>query len=135
MNVGGAFGGGQSRTLPFEKKKESAMNVQDCVKLNINDKPLTFERAIKYLEYRAENRAPTIAMTLANKVSCKDNAFKPWQRSDGFEKLFVSQMKNNDKDFDLLIEKIRKDIPESELKKYALRRTHSQQLSNHLLPP
>ena len=74
-------------------------------------------------------------MTLANKVSCKDSVFKPWKRSDGELKLFISQMKNNDKDFDKLIEKMRKDIPQDEVDKVKFRRTQSQHTLDHILPP
>lgn len=134
VEVVGAFGGGKGHSLPFGSK-ESVMNIQECVKLDENDKLLTLDRAIKYLEYRAQNREPNIAMTLANKVSCKETAFKPWQRSDGYAKLFISQMKNNDREFDILIDKMRRDIPESDIKKYSKRRTQSQHLKDHEIPP
>ena len=115
VEVVGAFGGGKGHLLSLGRK-DSVMNMQDCVKLDKNDKLLTLDRAIKYLEYRAQKRAPNIAMTLANKVSCKETDFKQWQRSDGYAKLFVSQVKNNDREFDALIDKMRRDISESDIK-------------------
>lgn len=67
-------------------------------------------------------------MTLANKVSCKDNHFKRHTRSDGFEFLYVSQMKNNDKEMDQIIDNLKKNHPKSEIEKYSLRRTQSNQI-------
>jgi hypothetical protein len=67
-------------------------------------------------------------MTLANKTSCKENPFKRHTRSEGFEFLYVSQMKNNDREFDIVIERLRKNIPQSQIDGYALKRTKSNQM-------
>ena len=61
-------------------------------------------------------------MTLANKISCKGNQTP---RPKGLEFLYVSQMKNNDKDFEKVIERLRKNIPDADVQKYAMRRTKS----------
>ena len=67
-------------------------------------------------------------MTLANKISCHDNNFKQHGRADGFEFLYVSQMKNNDKEFDMVIERLKKNIPDEQVKEYALKRMESNKL-------
>lgn len=140
-DVKGTFGGTSERKLPFEAKKESVMNIQNWVKIDSVDQPslgtngydigiviYSIFIAIKYLKLRSENRDKAIAMTLANKISCKDNTQKMSTRSDGYQVLYKSQMKNNDKEFKMVVDRLKKNIPEHESKKYALRRMQSDNL-------
>ena len=67
-------------------------------------------------------------MTLANKVHCNEDHFHRYTRSDGMEFLFLSQMKNNDREFNLVVDKLKHQIPNEQVDKYALRRTKSNYL-------
>lgn len=98
---------------------------QDVIQVTYGLIILTIEIAIKYLQLRGERKDKLTAMTLANRVSCKDEGFHRHTRSDGFEFLFVSQMKNNDREFDVVVQRLKNEIPQSQVDNYALRRTHS----------
>ncbi|CAI2384513.1 unnamed protein product [Moneuplotes crassus] len=116
------FGGTSERKLPFEGKKESVMNMQECVKIDKIEQTLKAkngcETAIQYLKLR-ETKDKDIAMTLANKVHCNDPiSFKSIGR-DGFEFLYESQMKNNDKEFAMVVDRIKKNIPNTDVQKYS----------------
>jgi hypothetical protein len=91
---------------------------------------LLISLAIKYLKLRSESRDKATAMTLANKISCKDPVHRINTRSDGYQVLYKSQMKNNDKGFDMVIDRLKKNIPDKETEKYALRRIKSTQFFN-----
>lgn len=83
--------------------------------------------ALKYLKLR-ETKNKDIAMTLANKTHCKSPGLVQGKREDGFEFLYESQMKNNDKEFQDVIERLKKNIPNSQVDKYAMRRMRSNEL-------
>ncbi|CAI2384605.1 unnamed protein product [Moneuplotes crassus] len=123
------FGGTSERKLPFEGKKESVMNMQECVKIDKVGHPLKLktgcETAFKYLKLR-ETKSKDIAMTLANKIHCKDPNLVEDCGRDGFVNLYESQMRNNEKEFKMVVDRIKKNIPNTQVDKYSgMRRKRS----------